>query len=129
MDTLGHPLYISANSTEGSSAWPENDCYGTEAVDSCKAAGGKCETITEGFYYMSVAWALTGLLWLVWGFRTFKHFQEIQVRDEREKESYGDIILYFFQLEKWRVIKSKKTDELQEKKTEEKDTFKYFYCF
>jgi len=106
--SLSSPLAISsANSTE---AWPENDCYGTEAVDSCKAAGGKCETITEGFYYMSVAWALTGLLWLVWGFRTFKHFQEIQ-------------------LEKWRVIKSKKTDEPQEKKTEEKDTFKYFYCF
>ena len=66
-----------------SPAWAENDCYGTEAVDSCKAAGGKCETITEGFYYMSVAWALIGLLWLVWGFRTFKHFQEIQVRGER----------------------------------------------
>ena len=84
--SLSSPLAISsANSTE---AWPENDCYGTEAVDSCKAAGGKCETITEGFYYMSVAWALTGLLWLVWGFRTFKHFQEIQVRDEREGEGW-----------------------------------------
>ena len=99
-------------------------------MDSCKAAGGKCETITEGFYYMSVAWALTGLLWLVWGFRTFKHFQEIQVNDETEKENGGDVIIYFlFQLEKWRVIKSKKTDEPQEKKTEEKDIFKYFYCF
>ena len=37
--------------------------------------------------------------------------------------------LFLLQLEKWRVIKSKKTDEPQEKKTEEKDTFKYFYCF
>ena len=52
-------------------------------MDSCKAAGGKCETITEGFYYMSVAWTVIGAIWLVWGFRTFKHFQEIQVRGER----------------------------------------------
>ena len=81
--TLAHPLTIPANNTVVSPAWEENDCYGTEAVDSCKAAGGKCETITEGFYYMSVAWAIIGLLWLVWGFRTFKHFQEIQVREKR----------------------------------------------
>ena len=109
-----------------SPAWEENDCYGTEAVDSCKAAGGKCETITEGFYYMSVAWTVIGILWLVWGFRTFKHFQEIQVRNEREEMVRLSVLL---QLEKWRVIKSKKTDEPKEKKTEEKDTFKYFYCF
>jgi len=108
--TLSAPLHIAANHTVVSPAWEENDCYGTEAVDSCKVAGGKCETITEGFYYMSVAWALIGLLWLVWGVRTFRQFQEIQ-------------------LEKWRVIKKKKKNETQEKKTEEEDTFKYFYCF
>ena len=83
--TLSAPLHIAANHTVVSPAWEENDCYGTEAVDSCKVAGGKCETITEGFYYMSVAWALIGLLWLVWGVRTFRQFQEIQVRFRREE--------------------------------------------
>ena len=84
--TLSAPLHIASNHTVVSPAWEENDCYGTEAVDSCKAAGGKCETITEGFYYMSLAWALLGLLWLVWGVRTFKHFQEIQVRLRRNDD-------------------------------------------
>ena len=83
--SLYAPLHTPTNHTV-SPTWEENDCYGTEAVDSCKAAGGKCETITEGFYYMSVAWALIGLLWLVWGVRTFKHFQEIQVRFSREDD-------------------------------------------
>ena len=83
--SLSTPLHIATNHTV-SPAWEENDCYGTEAVDSCKAAGGKCETIAEGFYYMSLAWALLGLLWLVWGVRTFKHFQEIQVRLRRNDD-------------------------------------------
>ena len=83
--SLSTPLNIPPNHTV-SPIWEENDCYGTEAVDSCKAAGGKCETVTEGFYYMSLAWALVGLLWLIWGVRTFKHFQEIKVRVRRDDD-------------------------------------------
>ena len=35
--------------------------------------------MTPGFYTMSVVWVVIGTVWLVWGWRTLRKLQEIQV--------------------------------------------------
>ena len=75
-------------------------------VDQCKEEGGDCVTIQEGFYTMSLVWALIGVLWFVWGFRTIRHLQTIPTTE-------------------WRVVNK------PERKSGETniDSFKYFYFF
>ena len=35
--------------------------------------------LLPGFYYMSVSWILVGVLWLLWGWRTLSHMQDVEV--------------------------------------------------
>merc|ERR1711994_51923 len=68
-------------------ALADNVCYGEDQKDACEAGGGSCDVITEGFYYLSIACFIIGALWFIWGFKTLRRLQEIDVLE-------------------WRVIKS-----------------------
>ena len=98
--TLPSPLGLSSISSSWSQA--NNTCYGTAMVGQCEKEGGECVTIQEGFYAMSIVWAVIGALSFVWILRTVRHLQTIPPTE-------------------WRVVNK------PEKKNE--DTFKYFYCF
>jgi len=83
-----------------------NFCYGTEETEQCEQMGGTCTTLTDGFFSLSIASVVLGLLWFVWGVRALRTLQEIEVSE-------------------WRVVK-----KVEEKKSDEKtEKFKYFYCF
>jgi len=86
----------------------QNHCYGTTEVDECKDGGGDCSTLTEGFYILSITSAIIGSLWFVWGWRTMRRLQKVEVR-------------------KWRVVKEDK--EVITDTNEDGTKFKYFYCF
>jgi len=105
---LTHPLEFLHNHTIISPRWEENNCYGTKLVEKCKADGGECITLSNGFYAMSIAWVCIGAVWLIWGWRTVKNLQ-LEERDT------------------WRVIKKK--GEAENQKKEERRKFNYFYCF
>jgi PAT family acetyl-CoA transporter-like MFS transporter 1 len=107
------PLISTFNSTISNlnaTLLEDNVCYGADEVKACKAGGLTCETITEGYYILSIVCFGIGLTWLVWGWRTIKRLQEVEVHE-------------------WRVVnKIQVTDEAKKLKAEEKK-FKYFYCF
>ena len=88
-----------------------------------------CTTTTDGFYYMSPAWVLLGCVWLVWGRRTLSHMQDLEVGlAAAGRGAVHDITSVMFQVERWRVIKPKNSQN-ESSKIELKDNFKYFYCF
>lgn len=101
---------ISTNGTFNSTLLEDNVCYGPDQVKACKAGEGTCETLTEGYYILQLVCFGIGLVWLVWGWRTVKKLQEVEVHE-------------------WRVVnKQNVTDDGKKEKTEEQK-FKYFYCF
>ena len=67
---------------------------------------------------------LLGCVWLVWGRRTLGHMQDLEVGPA----AVHDITSVMFQVERWRVIKPKNSQN-ESSKIELKDNFKYFYCF
>jgi len=81
-----------------------NKCLGTEGAEECEAMGGSCSTLTDGYFSLSIASVVIGLLWFVWGVRAIKNLQEIDVAE-------------------WRVVNP------EEKKEKREEKFKYFYCF
>lgn len=97
-------ITILANNT----LFENNHCYGTIEVDECKAGEGDCTTLTEGFYILSVTCVIIGALWFVWGWRTMRRLQQVEV-------------------EKWRVVK--KDEDALKDVNEDGKKFKYFYCF
>ncbi len=61
-----------------------NDCADAAASEACeKLEGGKCVTITEGYYIESVACAIFGFAWMLWGWRTVKRLQSADVSEWR----------------------------------------------
>jgi len=88
-----------------------NKCYGTKEVEECKDIGAACNTLTEGFYGLSITCVVIGALSFIWVFRTVRRLQEIEV-------------------EKWRVVKKDNTeDKSKEMGAEENsESFKFFYC-
>lgn len=83
-----------------------NVCYGTSQVEACKDVGGECNTITDGYFGLSIACVVIGFIWFVWGLRTIRKLQEIDVSE-------------------WRVVKKTEAED----KKEDKEKFKFFYCF
>ena len=83
-------------------------CYGTREVEQCKLEGGECSTITEGFFILSMACLVIGCVWFVWGWRTMRQLQNVEVS-------------------KWRVVK--KDEKVAADVKEDGHIFKYFYCF
>ena len=75
---------------------------------------------------MSVSWILVGVLWLLWGWRTLSHMQDVEVWHYLHMIVMMDLLfnLFILKVDAWRVVKTKEN----EKKTQNKDTFKYFYC-
>jgi len=60
-----------------------NVCYGEEQVDACKAGGGTCDIEVEGFYYLAMGCFVIGCLWFIWGWRTMRRLQKIDVLEWR----------------------------------------------
>ena len=60
-----------------------NVCYGEEQVDACKAGGGTCDIEVEGFYYLAMGCFVIGCLWFIWGWRTMRRLQKIEVLEWR----------------------------------------------
>ena len=92
-DSLSSPLLPTANTTlvsTNATLLEGNVCYGDLQVDNCKEVGGTCDILTEGYYYLCLASFVIGALWLVWGWRTIKRLQEIEVSE-------------------WRVVKAEKS--------------------
>jgi len=87
----------------------DNVCLGADEVKACKAGGMTCETITEGYYILSGVCFAVGFLWFVWGWRTIRKLQTIEVQE-------------------WRVVNKVQVPE-DEKKQKDEQKFKYFYCF
>ena len=53
-----------------------NVCDGSAQQLECESGGGRCETITEGYYLESVACVAVGFLWLGgWGWATVRKLQ------------------------------------------------------
>merc|ERR1719192_2205559 len=96
------PLQLGLNQTWSQA---ENSCYGALLKDQCESAGGECTTIQEGFYTLSIIWAVIGAVWFVWGFRTIRQFQSLDPKE-------------------WRVV-----DKPVREEREREEKFKYFYCF
>lgn len=84
----------------------ENICLDSDQVGTCSGLGGKCDTLTDGYFSLSIACVIIGYLWFVWGFRAIRRLQEVEVSE-------------------WRVVKK----DTQEEKVESGEKFKYFYCF
>ena len=79
-----------------------NTCHGPVLRDHCHTAGGDCVTVREGFFTISIVWVVIGAVSFIWAFRTFRHFQTLNN-------------------DQWRVTgKEKKKDQMND--------FKYFYC-
>jgi len=87
-----------------------NQCYGTSQVEGCKDAGAECDTITDGFYTLSVVCVGIGAILFVWVWRTVRALQEVDIT-------------------KWRVVKTDEIEEVKQEKKEQTKTFKFFYCF
>ena len=102
------PTLLLNNTILSPSEFEQNHCYGTIEVEECKDGGGECSTLTEGFYILSIGCAIIGALWFIWGWRTLRRLQQVEVK-------------------KWRVVKRDK--EVAEEDDEEETKFKYFYCF
>jgi PAT family acetyl-CoA transporter-like MFS transporter 1 len=105
MEELGSPavssvLYTNVTAISG------NVCGDSEQEDSCKAMGGSCSTLTDGYFSLSIACVIIGFLWFVWGFRTVRRLQEVEVSH-------------------WRVVG--KVDETERRELREK--LKLFYFF
>lgn len=60
-----------------------NDCGDSKASEACVEAGGKCNTIREGYYLESIACAIIGFLWMAWGWRTVNRLQSAEVSEWR----------------------------------------------
>jgi len=102
------PLASSAFVSTNATLIAANSCNGAVETDSCSAMGGVCHTLTDGYFSLSIACVVVGLLWFVWGARALRNLQEIDVKE-------------------WRVVK--KSDEKASEKSETSEKFKYFYCF
>ena len=50
--------------------------------------------LLPGFYYMSVSWILVGVLWLLWGWRTLSHMQDVEVWHYLHMIVMMDLLLY-----------------------------------
>ena len=72
---------------------------------------------------MSVVWVVIGTVWLVWGWRTLRKLQEIQVTFLKYKVM---LIMRLSKVEKWRVMKK---ENQPDKPLWEGERFKFFYCF
>ena len=104
-----YPGGMQSNDTQLSTSFSEiNQCYGTREVEQCKLEGGECSTITEGFFILSMACLVIGCVWFVWGWRTMRQLQNVEVS-------------------KWRVVK--KDEKVAADVKEDGHIFKYFYCF
>ena len=75
-------------------------------VKQCEDEMGECVTLQEGFYPMSIVWAVIGALSFLWFFRTVRQLQTIPTTQ-------------------WRVVN--RPDRKDEEGSQ--DNFKYFYCF
>jgi len=119
LSNLGHLENLNMTSAQQSlfnlTAIDSNFCHGTEQVDSCKSMAGTCDTLSDGFFPLSIASVILGALWFVWAFRAIRALQRVEVG-------------------KWRVV-SKVEDEAEPDvgettgKNTSDDRFKYFYCF
>eukprot|EP00092_Neocalanus_flemingeri_P010786 GFUD01011615.1.p1 GENE.GFUD01011615.1~~GFUD01011615.1.p1 ORF type:complete len:566 (-),score=82.48 GFUD01011615.1:146-1843(-) len=104
------PLVFNQNSTLLSTL-EDNQCYGTLESKACKEGGGSCSTLTEGYYSLSIACVIIGSLWFVWGWRTMRRLQRVEVAD-------------------WRVVKKDETELRGDKDViKEEEKFNFFYCF
>lgn len=69
----------------------DNFCVGPLQVDQCeKVAGGRCETIIDGYYVETMICFVIGSAWLLWGWRTIKQLQDADVSNwhvVKEKQS------------------------------------------
>ena len=102
------PTLLQNNTKLFNQNFEENTCYGPTEIKECENGGGKCSTMTEGFYYLCVASFIIGPVWLIWGWRTIQRLQQKEVSE-------------------WRVVK--KGREVSEEVNEEGKKFNYFYCF
>jgi len=100
------PLVSSLNSTMLLSI-DSNVCYGTKEVEDCKEAGAECNTLTEGFYSLSIACVIFGAILFIWTWRTVRKLQEVEVS-------------------KWRVVKK---ENIEDTKNENEEKLMFFYCF
>jgi len=102
------PTLFRNNTILSQATFQNNHCYGTIEAEECKDVGGECSTLTEGFYILSVACTIIGALWFIWGWRTMRRLQKVEVS-------------------KWRVVKSE--NKVATADNEDESKFKYFYCF
>jgi len=105
------PLAFNTNQTLSYNL-DDNHCHGTIEVGECKEGGGSCSTLVEGYYILAIACVIVGSVWFVWGWRTMRRLQQLEVY-------------------KWRVVKGSNGAELDNGQDIKKDgtKYKYFYCF
>jgi len=106
MEELDSPL-VTSGLYSNATAIKDNVCFGTQQVESCKSMGGSCDTLTDGYFSLSIACVLIGFIWFVWAVRAIRRLQEVEVS-------------------KWRVVDTKGQTEKME---EDGEKFKYFFCF
>jgi len=58
-----------------------NNCSGPDQVKACVAAGGKCNTIVDGYYIESIFCVVLGFSWLLWRRRSLAHLQNRKETD------------------------------------------------
>ena len=44
---------------------PPNTCAGTEAAAACKAGGGECRVVSDGYYTLSIGCTALAILWYI----------------------------------------------------------------
>ncbi len=52
-----------------------NACDGAAEQLECEGGGGKCVTLTDGYYIESIACVIIGFVWLAWGWKTVNKLQ------------------------------------------------------
>jgi PAT family acetyl-CoA transporter-like MFS transporter 1 len=82
-DSSKSPLATSALVSTNATLIAANSCNGAVETDSCSAMGGVCHTLTDGYFSLSIACVVVGLLWFVWGARALRNLQEIDVKEWR----------------------------------------------
>jgi len=58
-----------------------NDCSNSALEETCKAEGGLCLTLVDGYYVETVACVAIGFLWLLWGKQRILRLQAAPLSD------------------------------------------------